>query len=180
MTVLLASAAICCLLVLATILRLAQMVTQRKDGELLRLSETIYTAAFAVLLIAMAGFILWMKYSHTEIAGKDPTSYFSVGVFAVMCAAVGCGVLFYTFLRKVIVYEEGVVFINLLGAKKQIQWNEITEIKISPLTNKIGLISGSSHFSVGGEAKAYKEFLRIAQQKVKPNVGGPILDKLRQ
>lgn len=178
MTLLLISAVICIGLIVATSILITTKEPKKQKGELMRLSETKATSALGVLIIAMGFFILWMKYTNPAIAGSDQTSYLFVSGFAVLCMAVGCGMMLYTFLKKVVVLEDGIVFVNLLGGNKRMAWREITELKVPPLTNKLTLIGHHTHFTVGGEAKAYKAFLKIAKEHIKPEVSSDTLGNL--
>lgn len=178
MIILLTSAAICTVLILASTILIANKQPKKQKGELLRVSETTMTAVMGVLMFAMSYFILWMKYTQPMIAGTDQTSYLYIAGFAIICTAIGCGIMFYTFLRKVIVYEDSIVFVTIWGGHKKMFWNEVTEIKVPPLTNKATFFEKKLHFTVGGEPKAYKAFLKIAKSKIKPEVGSDVLENL--
>ena len=105
-------------------------------------------------------------------------SYLYIGGFAILSVAFGCGILLYTFLRKVIVYEDGFVFVSILGKEKRLLWKEITEIKVPTLSNKATFIGKNTQISVGGEPKAYKAFLKIAMKYIKPEIGSDTLANL--
>jgi hypothetical protein len=175
---LLTSAILCTILILATVFQIIRKQSKKLPGELLRVSETSVTAIMGFLLIAMGYLILIMKFIYPEMAGKDQTTYLYMGGFAVVCAVVGCGIMFYTYLRTVLVYEHGIVFVTLFGKNKKLNWKDITEIKVPPLTNKATLIGNNLSITVGGEPKAYKAFLKVAKKYVKPEIGSDILENL--
>ena len=178
MIVLLVSLVLCVVLLSLTAIQIKRRQPQQQQGELLRLSETKATAVMGGMLIALGFFILYMKTVNVTIAGTDQTSYLFVGGFALMCVAIGCGIMAYTFLQKVIAFEDKVVFIPIIGRTKQLYWNEISEIKVPFLTNNATFIGKSCKFTVGGEPKTYKEFIKIAKKKVKPEVVSDVLEKL--
>lgn len=144
----------------------------------MRLSETVFTAGMGGMLILMGFFILAMKFADPQIAGTDLTSYLFVGAFSVGSTAVGCGIMFYTFLQKFIAYEDRIVFISILGTSKELYWKEIIEIKTTLMSNRVTLVGKKSKFSVGGEPRRYKEFLLIAKRKISPEVGSDVLQNL--
>ena len=178
MIILLVSAVICILLVLFTVIGLTRKQPGVEKVELMRVSETKVTAIMGYLLFAMGLFILYMKYLNPGIAGTDELSYFYVAGIALFSVAIGCGIMFYTFLRKVIVYEDGLVFVSMIGKSKKIFWKEIKEIKVPSLTNKATFIGKNASITVGGEPKAYKAFLKIAMKYIKPEVGSDTLATL--
>ena len=178
MIFLVSTATICAFLIILTVVMITKNQPEKQKNELMRLSETMVTAVFAVLLIALSYFILYMKFAQPDIAGGGLTSFLYVSGFAALCTLLGCGIMFYTFLRKFIVYSDGVVYLNLFGKKKKLLWKDIVEIKVPPLTNKATLIGASSKFTVGGEPKTYKKFLKIAKANVRPEVGSDILENL--
>jgi hypothetical protein len=171
MIILYISAFFCILLVLFTVISLTRKQPGTEKVELMRVSETKITAIMGYLLFAMGFFILCMKFLNPGIAGTDELSYLSVAGIALFSVAIGCGILFYTFLRKVIVYEDGFVFVSMFGKSKKIAWKEINEIKVPTLTNKATFLGKSTSITVGGETKAYKAFLKIAIKYIKPEVG---------
>lgn len=178
MSILFISAAICFSLLMVTILFLVKKKIPVEKTELMRLAETKITGVLGILLIVFGFFILYMKYNDPAIAGTDQISYLYIAGFALLSAAFGCGILFFTFLRKVVVYEDGFLFISLIGKEKKILWKEITEIKTQPLSNKATFIGKTSRVMVGGEPKAYKAFLKIAMKNIKPEVGSDTISNL--
>ncbi len=178
MLILLISIAICTILVFLTVILIKLNQSKKVEGELLRLSETRFTAVMGGMAIAMGFFIICMKYLNTSLVGNDLTSYIFVGIFAVGCTLVGCGILFYTFIQKVIAYEDKIVFVSILGKSRELYWKEIVEIKTTFISNKVTLIGNKSKIYVGGEPKKYKEFLKIAKKKIKPEVGSEVLQNL--
>lgn len=178
MTILLISTIVCTVLIAATIILLAIRQPKKQDGELLRLSEPTVTAVMGVMMIAMGFSILYMKSVNATIAGTDLTSYLFVGGFAVVCVAISCGTLFFTFLKKIIAFEDKVVFVTISGQLKELRWIDITEVKVPILSNKVTLIGNNARFSLGGDPKTYKVFLQIAKKKIKPVVCSDVFEKL--
>jgi hypothetical protein len=178
MLILLASGALCIVLIIAAPIQIIIRQPKKQKGELIRMSETVVTAVMGGMLIALGFFILYMKNANSTIAGTDQNSYLFVGVFAVVSVAFGCGIMFYTFLQKIIACEDRVVFVTILGQYKVLYWDEIREIKVRFMSNKVTLIGKSTQFIVGGEPKTYKEFLKIAKKKIRPEVGSDVLEKL--
>lgn len=170
---------VCCIaLILASSILIVNKQPQKHEGELMRLSETAFTAVLGGMMIALGFFLLYAKYVNYAVAGTDNASYIFVSGFAVMCVGCGCGIILYAFLRKFIIYEDRVLYVNILGGQWELYWNKITELKLSFMSNKVTLIGNNTRFTVGGEPKAYREFLKIAKKKIKPEVGSDILEKL--
>lgn len=178
MTILLATAVLDSVLLLAALLFGIKRQPPRQEGELMRLAETKVTALMGILMIAMGYLILYEKYIDPQIAGSDPVTYFYVAGFSLICVVFGIGIMAFTFLRKIIVNEKDLVFVTFWGKKKKLEWKEIKELKVPPLTNKLTLIGRKTQFTVGGESKAYKEFLKIAKEKIKKEVGSDTLQNL--
>jgi hypothetical protein len=178
MPILIISAVICTVLILAGSIIIINRQPKRQQGELMRLSETAFTAVMGGMMIALGFFILYAKYADPAVAGTDETSYIFVGCFAVMCAAGGCGIMLYTFLKKIIACEDRVLYVDILGQCRELHWSEITEIRLPLMSNKITLIGKSIRFVAGGEPKAYKEFVKIAKNKIRPEAAGDVFEKL--
>lgn len=176
--ILLTSAVVDTVLLVGTILQLTQNVSPRQPGELMRLLEPKVTAFMGALLIAMGYFILIMKYLNPTIAGNDQVSYIYVGGFSLICVGFGCGIMFYTFLKKVIVTEDRLIFVDMFGKRKEMYWKEITQVKVPTLTNNLTLIGREARYTVKGEPKAYKEFLKIAKEKIRKEIGSDTLENL--
>ncbi|RPI87156.1 MAG: hypothetical protein EHM41_05955 [Chloroflexi bacterium] len=178
MFILVISFVVCILFVAAAVALIVTRQPKKEGGELLRLTETYVTGVMGAMMIALAFFLLYMKYVDPAIAGVDQVSFYYVAGFAAMCAAVGSGIQLYTFLRKIIAYEDKVVFVTMLGQIKELYWNDITEVKVSRLSNKAIFIGKNTQFSVGGETKTYKKFIEIARKKIRKTVGSEVFEKL--
>jgi hypothetical protein len=177
MPILLISAVIAIAVILSAIVLIRVRQPKQQEGELLRLAETSFTAVMAVMMIALAFFILYMKFNNSSLGGTGSTSYYFVAGFAVLCATAGSGILLFTFLKKIIAFEDRVASVSIFGEIDELRWNEITEVKVTPLSNKITLIGKNTRMAAGGEPKSYKEFLKIANKKIKHAVIGDMLEK---
>lgn len=178
MYILLISFVICVLLLAVSSIIIFKSQPAKQEGELLRLSETAFTALMGAMMIVLPFFILYAKYSKPALSGSDMDSYLYIGGFAVVCMVVGCGTMFYTFVKKIIACKDRILYINILGRKSELYWDDITEVKVPILSNKATFIGKNTQFTVGGEPKTYKEFIKIAQRKVKPEVGSDAFMKL--
>lgn len=175
---LLASLVCCIVFILADVILIIIRQPQKQKGELMRLSETAFTAVMGGMLVILGFFLLYMKYTDPTVAGADQTSYIFAAGFALVCITGGCGIMLFTFLKKIIVCEDRVLFITILGRCKELYWDEIAEIRVPVLSNKLTIIGKNIRFTVGGEPKAYKKFIKIAQKKIKAEVGSSVFEKL--
>jgi len=178
MLILLISAVGSVILILAASILIIAGQPQKQEGELMRLSETAFTGLMGGMIIAVGFFLLYAKYANPAVAGTDHTSYIFVGCFALMSVAIGCGIMPYTFVKKIIAFEDRVLYITILGKHKELYWDKITEIKVPLLSNKATIIGENTRFSVGGEPKAYKKFIKIVQNKIGYKVGSDVFEKL--
>jgi hypothetical protein len=150
---------------------------EKQPGELLRLSETAFTAVMGIMLILLALALLVMKFLDDTLGGAALDSYIFVGVFAVLSAAGGSLIMMYTFLRKIIAGRDGITFVSMFGNTKEMAWKDIIEVKANPLSSKITLITENDRLTVGGEQKTYKRFLNIARNRIRREVVGDLIDK---
>lgn len=178
MVILLVSAVICAVLILASMALIIKRQPKRQQKELMRLSETVFTAVMGFMMIALGVFLLYQKYTDPEIAGTDINSYVFICGFSIVCVACGSCMMPYTFLKKIIACEDRVIYVTILGECRELYWRDVTEVKLPLMSSKITLIGKNTRFVAGGETKAYKEFIRIAKNKIRAQVGSDVLDKL--
>lgn len=178
MLILLISVLLCIALVLAGSILIITKQQKKREDELLRLSETAFTAVMGGMAAVLGFFLLYAKYTDHTVAGSDTTSYFFIGGFAVICVGIGCGILLYTFLKKIIVFNDRILYVTIFGRHKEIYWNKISELRIPFMSNKVTIIGKNTRFTVGGETKAYKKFIKIAKEKIITEVGSDVLEKL--
>ena len=167
----------CVLLFVAAPILIKTRLPKKQADELLRLSETSFTAVLGLMLIALAFFLLYAKYSNSALAGTDTNSYLFVAGFAILCSGSGSGILLYTFLKRIIVCEDRVMAVSLFGKIESLQWKGIIEVKASLLSRSVTLIGSDAQLKVSGEPKAYKKFLEIAKKKIHRAAGSDVLEK---
>jgi len=176
--ILIMSALVGVILMLLTAFLIYKRQPEKQADELLRLSETSVTAVLGGMLIVLGFFVLYQKFNNPNLAGNDENTYLIIGAFALISVALGCGVLLYSFLKKIIAYQDKVVLITFLGQYKEMYWKEITEVKASILSNKATLSGNNCKITLGGEPKKYKEFLKIAKKKIRPEISSDVFERL--
>ncbi|HOE70555.1 MAG TPA: hypothetical protein PLR56_01095 [Brevefilum sp.] len=151
---------------------------KKMENEILRLSETWMSAVLGGMLIAMGLFILVLKVIDPSTGGSDQTSYLLAAAFILVCNVSGSAILLFSLLKTIIACEDKLVIVSAFGKQTHLQWREIKEIKLKPLSNKATFISDKLEFVVGGDPGIYKKFIPVARRKIPPRVTQDLLDKL--
>jgi hypothetical protein len=151
---------------------------KKMENEILRLSEPLMTAVLGGMLIAMGLFILVLKVIDPSTGGSDQSSYLMAAAFVLLCNLSGSAILLFSLLKTIIACEDKLVVVSTFGKQTHLQWREIKEIKLKPLSNKATFISDRLEFVVGGDPRLYKKFIPIARRKIPPRVTQDLLDKL--
>lgn len=149
------------------------------DGKMLvKVSETPETGIMGALSYILSYALLIMKYIDPATGGTDLTSYKFIAVFALICAVCGYEILLYAYVKKVVAYEDRIVYYNSLGVKKEIYWNNITEVKILVLSKRATFKTSNDAISVNGAPASYAKFVKIAKKKISPLVASDDLARL--
>jgi UDP-N-acetylmuramyl pentapeptide phosphotransferase/UDP-N-acetylglucosamine-1-phosphate transferase len=151
---------------------------KRQEKELLRLSETKFTAVMGGILIVVGFSLPLMKMIEPARGGSDMNSYLIAALLSLLCGVSGSGILLFSMLKKIIACEDKLVVVSLFGKTFSMPWKDITEIKLKPLSSKATFISKQKSVVVGGDPKTYKKFIAIAKTKIPARVSHDLLDKL--
>ena len=174
-------AAGCCIILIACIY-LAVTRQPKKDGkEDVVLKEPLLNLMPSLFLIAMCVFILGMRFAGFEVGGSETDTrnpdYYVVGLSLISALGAGYGIL-YSMLKQTLAYNDRMVCVDLLGRINTMRWDKVTEVKTRPMSRKITFYSGSETCEVNGEMKAYRDFVKLAKNKVPPAIASDTLDRL--
>lgn len=147
-----------------------------EDDGLLCVKETPLTAVMGLMLIALGVWMVYLKLTDPTIAGEDRDSYLFVAVFSLICHLMGDFCLLFTFVKRVVVFDDYLEDCSVIGTRRSLRWNEIVKVD-KPVTRKAFKLCGrdGSVITVAGTDKAYKEFAEIAQDKIKNSQGKDLL-----
>ncbi len=169
------SAAGCVLALAATIALIVVKHPRRAGTEQVVVTETPYTLIMALFLVALAVAVLVMNTTGYPVGGDSANSYTFAATFSFMCVLMGCYTLLYTFMKRVVADNAGMVVVDLLGRPKTVAWNEVTKVKTATMTKAITFITADDHFTVNGEGKRYGKFVDLAYRHVPAAVGSDAL-----
>lgn len=147
-------------------------------GEIVVLREAPVTFIMAVLLIFLSCGVLVMKFMGHPVGGSNVTSYQFCAWFGFVCMLIGVYALFYTFVKKVLAYEDRMIIVNLLGYRKTVYWEDVTHVKTNRLSRQLVFYVGNDGNSLNGDAESYRQFVHLASQRVPPHVGSDTLGNL--
>ncbi len=176
---LIATAGLMLAILIAALFLLFTRRTPRREGELLRIYEPRITAALGVALFVEAGIVLYFLLTQPERVASSYTGQVNACIFLLASTAFGAAAFLYSFVKVVIVFEDRVVYVSILGREKSLRWGEIDKIKLTQSRRLTLLDREGEGFAVGGAASAYREFVRFASKKIPAEAGEDILAGLR-
>ena len=147
-----------------------------EDDGLLCVKETPFTAVMALMLIAMGIWLIYLKLTDPTISGTDRNSYYFVAGFSLACHLMGDYCLLFTFVKRIVVFQDHLEECNIFGKRRQLRWVEVVKVE-KPVTRKAFKLHGKDGtvLTVAGTDKAYKEFAEFAQDKLKSSQGKDLL-----
>ena len=85
--------------------------------------------------------------------------------------------LLFTFVKRVVVFNDHLEECGIFGKRRQMYWNEIVKVE-KPVTRKAFKLHGKDGtvITVAGAEKAYKAFAEFAQDKIKSSQGKDLLN----
>lgn len=175
--ILYASYAAAVVLLIATIVLIFRNRCQ--DDGLLRVSEPLFTAVMGLLIIAMGFWINSLKLNDAAIAGTDRSSYLFVAGFSLMCQLMGDFTLLFTFVKRVVLFNDCLEECSFLGKRRRILWKDIIKVE-RPVTRKAFKLTDKDGnvITVGGSDKTLKEFSDIAKEKINASEGKDLLRRV--
>jgi hypothetical protein len=178
-TILLSSVVVSVVLLLGSGVFIAR--SQPGDKGLACLHETWMTAVMGVMLIALGFAICAMKWIDPTIAGEGTNSYWFVAGFNIVCQLLGIFALLFTWVKKVVAFDDTLLVISPFGAQKVISWNDVVKVE-KPMTSRAVKLTDvrGSVVTVSGDAKPYARFLALAKKKVRPRQGQELLDQVEK
>lgn len=165
----------------AVLATLAVAVVKRvgpEQGELFRIRETPMTAVLGFALWAEAFVVLYFLLTQPERLAPSGQSRLNSYIFLAASAVLGGAMILYCFVKKILVFDDRVTYVSLLGQRKTIRWDEITEVKATQ-SKRLTLLKDGAQFTVGGRAGAYHRFLKLAAKKIPPEAGEDVLAGLK-
>lgn len=174
-SILYASGAAAVVLLIATIVLCVR--NRCEDDGLLCVKEPAFTAVMALMIIAMGVWLIYLKLTDPTIAGEDRDSYLFVAVFSLVCHLMGDYCLLFTFVKRVVVFDDHLDDCSSFGVHRTLRWNEIVKVE-KPVTRKAFKLRArdGSAITVAGTDKAFREFAQIAQDKIKSSQGKDLLN----
>ncbi|MCD8141618.1 MAG: hypothetical protein LUE17_17935 [Planctomycetaceae bacterium] len=149
-----------------------------RPERLLVLRETYLTTVLALSGYALAIALLVARYINPSLVGDDDGAawYF---VFLCGASAVFSGLMLLNqFLRSVIVYPDSLLVTSLWGEQLGLRWDEVDEVRVNAQNRLILKAADGRSATIGGNRKTYREFIRIAAEKIPPESGEDILEGL--
>lgn len=141
--------------------------------------EIPMTAVLGLFLWLEAGVILYYWYTVPERLVRSRNSQINVCIFLSLSALLGSGLLLYYFVKRVIVSENGVTYVDLFGRSEFMQWEKITSVKQSS-GKRMVLEGGGMKFTVGGNRKGVIRFVKYATGKIPPIAGDDVLRNMKK
>lgn len=167
-----------CLVSAAALVLTVVLCIKNRYGEdgLVCIRETWVTALMAVMLIALGVFIVYMKLADPTVSGTDANSYWFVAGFSLLCHLMGDFTILFTFVKRVVLFEDSVEACSVLGKKTRVAWKDITKVDKSMMSKAIKMtdVHGNT-LSVSGDDKSLKRFTEIAREKLKASQGSDLL-----
>ena len=152
---------------------------QPSDKGLACLCETWMTAVLGGMLVLIGIAACIMKLIDPAVAGEEQDSYLAVAGINVVCQGLGAFCLLFTFVKKVIAFDDHVLTISTFGKRREVLWKDIVKAEKPVLSRAVKLTDKSGNtVTVNGDAKAYAQFVDIAKQKIRPRQGKELLDQV--
>lgn len=148
-----------------------------EDDGLLCVKETPITAVMALMIIAMGVWMVYLKLTDPTIAGEDRDSYMFVAVFSLICHLMGDYCLLFTFVKRIVVFDDHLEETSIFGRRRSLRWTEIVKVE-KPVTRKAFKLRAKdgSVITVAGTDKAFREFADIARDKIRSSQGKDLLN----
>lgn len=147
---------------------------QRLPKELFRVREIGMTSVLGALLWLEAGAILAYGITLPERLSGGFSSELNVFGFLALSILLGAYMQLYYFVKVIIVTEAGIVGVSVWGRKTVLEWQAVSEVRVSML-RRVTLAGSGGSVTVGGEKKAYARFLKLAARKIQADTGNDIL-----
>lgn len=151
-----------------------QRPAQKFSNEIFRVREIGMTSVLGALLWLEAGAILAYGITLPERLSGGFSSDLNVFGFLVLSILLGAYMQLYYFVKAIVVTDAGIVGISVWGKQTVLEWQDISEIRVSML-RRVTLGGHNGSVTVGGEKKAYARFLRLAVKKIQADTGNDIL-----
>lgn len=172
--ILYASCAVSLLLLVGTVVLMVR--NRYEDDGYLRVRETPMTVLMALMAIAMGVWLIYLKLTDPTISGEGRDSYLFVAAFSLACHLMGDYCLLFTFVKRVVVFDDHLDACSVFGKHREMKWTEIVRVE-KPVTRKAFKLhdKDGNVITVAGTDKAYKEFAEFAQDKIKNSQGKDLL-----
>lgn len=152
---------------------------KKAEGAKFTIQEIPMTAGLGLFLWLEAGVILYYWYTVPERLVLSRNSQINVCIFLLLSALLGSGLLLYYFVKRIIVSESGVTYVDLFGRTEFLQWEKITSVKQSS-GKRMVLEGGETKFTVGGNRKGVIQFVKYAAGKIPPIAGDDVLRNMKK
>ena len=168
------SGAAAAVLLAATVLLIIR--SNREQAGQMQVRETWMTAVMGALLIAMGMYLLYLKWQGEALAGVDPTSYWFVAGFNLVCQLMGDFALLLTFVKRAELFDDRIESVGVFGQRQRLDWADITHVE-KPLTRRAFKLTDKhgNSVTISGDNKACADFAAFAQTKVRAAQGGDLL-----
>ena len=75
--------------------------------------------------------------------------------------------------------QDGVTYVSFLGQCKELDWEDVTEVKQSSGKRLVLAARDGTKITVGGSKNTYAEFIRLAARYIPPEAGDDVLRSIR-
>ncbi len=150
-----------------------------QPGEVLRIRETPLTAVLGFALWVEAGIVLYFLFTRPEQLAPSAQSKLNTYIFLFASAAFGCGMVLYSFVKVILVFDDRITYISIFGVASTLKWDEIDEVKTTQSKRLTLYQKGGTRFTIGGKTDPYHRFIKLACKKIPAEAGEDVLAGLK-
>lgn len=146
-----------------------------QKGELFRVKEIFMTLILGIALWVETIAVLFVMYTTPDKLVNSGDSTMNIYIFLSASIILGAVLILYYSVKCIIISDNDIIYISIIGKKKTIAWKNIKEIKTSQGRRLTIIGKDGVKLTVGGNKESYKRFLKMSEQKIKPEIGEDII-----
>lgn len=147
----------------------------RKEG-IFTVKETWMTAVMGLILLAVGVFAGCAKLADNSVAGTDTNSWFLISALTTGCGILGGYTILFGLLRRVVVFDDRIIFYSAFGVRRGVRWKEIVRVEKGLLTRALKLTAQDKRvYSVSGESAEFERFVSFAKTHISQAKGSQLV-----